>query len=663
MSSPEQSLSDSKWEWAQWIANCLVVLVGIPLATYFICSLSGCSEQKPPTPPPVKNDPPFGTPPVSPNAELVQTTVKRLIESGWDRDAAQCVTEANLRWLTILKETDDKQYQEHLHVLKPLGDHPGVMDVLRKHPETAGLLALVTDPEGVADTLRDEKDYAQVVSLYQRQLERSEAAELCVALTHHRDIICRLSNRGPWGLESLFQFDRGEPGSAEYAQWLNDQITARLEDPNEKRLEGFLVFVMNQGQDIRRRMRDDESFRADFPRTLWPTACRLVANSGKKGEEDFENYCADYRLWDVLALPQGESLVSRWGLMPCEMLFGEKRVSDELRSLVIEVMLKGDNNTLDVIWKYHKEPDFKHLILRTGLSPETRAAALNKVREAGPNALIKLEDFRRFNDAILAKDVGDPPSGPVTWIPLYYTLYEVPMKLIEGRQVTTVEWVIAIVDPVTLYLGPLGPDDIIKVGSKGAGEALAAKQGQVVATRLESGAVKLARSQLGEVAEKLSESELSKKALSPWAVREYWHQSQAAIQRKLAEQLAVDITGPVRVMFKVSGVGRESFKRLTRLEARLFMRRDARVLVRLDAIPGTHFVGKFFQETVESAGIGAAVESTPGQTAVEGAIKATAPVIQSADTEFRAWQENVSAWFLIHATGYIDKLPVKTLAP
>ena len=170
MSSPEQPPSGNKWESAQWIASGLVNLVGITLVALLVCNMSGCTEQRSSTPPPVVVDPPSDTPPRTPNTDLAQTTIKLLINSDWDREAAQRVTEANLRWLTILKETDDKQYQDHLNVLKPLGGYPGVMEVMQKHPETAGLLALVTDPETVADTLRDEKDYAQVVILYQRQL-------------------------------------------------------------------------------------------------------------------------------------------------------------------------------------------------------------------------------------------------------------------------------------------------------------------------------------------------------------------------------------------------------------------------------------------------------------------------------------------------------------
>ena len=98
----------------------------------------------------------------------------------------------------------------------------------------------------------------------------------------------------------------------------------------------------------------------------------------------------------------------------------------------------------------------------------------------------------------------------------------------------------------------------------------------------------------------------------------------------IGRSLTVEVTGPVRYFFQATGVGRRTFRRFTQLEARLFMRGDAKVLVRLDRLAGRPLIKKFLEETAE-----AAFERTAKGSPYEDELRV-------------AWQANASAWWLVN---------------
>jgi len=642
----------------EFIGSCIQRILRSSCAICVLLVVVGCAPEVPvptignPGIPTVLTDDNTKKPSAAERAE------RSLRDSNWLPGAAAQVAQLNANWFEVLATEAHDEFDKELRTLGALGNHEAVMDVVQLHPEVAGLLATSKDPEQLASVLRYEADYERVIGFFQAQPQRDDASDLTKALSEHRDVLCRLSAKGFAGSEALFLFDHSQPGRAEYARWLNEQFDSRLSG-SDARLESFLLFVLAQGEDLRESMRRDQQFREDFPKKLWPQFQRMIARQdSKENQLSFESLCWDPNVWRLLTLPDGEAILDRWGLLPCDLFFGKDQVEDELRPALTQVLLVGDNETLQAIFDYHRHPDFRHLILRPGLSRERRAAAFNQVRMAGPNWQTKLGYFRGLNAAALAEEVGPAPDGPITWVPLYYTLYEVPKKLIQGREATGLDILIAVVDPVTLFMGPLGPDDVLKVvGKEGVKAAERAEAAAAIRTTLRNGAQSAAKRQLGKAAERLGEKELG-----PWAVSQWFQQSRTAMARKLSQHLTVDVTGPVQMMFKGSGLGRESFKRLTKLEARLFMRHDAKVLVRLDAVPGSHFAGKFFQETAESAIVGAAIESQPGREAVQAGVKAATPVVEAAERQLRAWRQNVSAWFLASGTDFVDQFPTEQKA-
>lgn len=132
--------------------------------------------------------------------------------------------------------------------------------------------------------------------------------------------------------------------------------------------------------------------------------------------------------------------------------------------------------------------------------------------------------------------------------------------------------------------------------------------------------------------------------LKPWLRRGLLLQTKTTLQQRggkvLASRMAVDVTDLTRTLFK-HGPDRASLRRLSNLEARLFMRRDARVFVTMEKNSLSTAMKKFFKTTA----IGAV-----GEFATSG------PARESAQLSLQAWRKNVSAWWLMNATNLPERM-------
>ncbi|KHD06411.1 hypothetical protein PN36_07750 [Candidatus Thiomargarita nelsonii] len=133
---------------------------------------------------------------------------------------------------------------------------------LRRHPETAGLLAHSDNPSLLAKTLNKPDCYNAMTRFY--ALHNSLLTE---ALDKHRDV---------------------------------------------------MSFLIERGQYIRQRLNNDPIFYKRFRRKLWPAFMRVVHNKGA-----FDWLVNDPHIWDLLAIDKGAELLDKWGLAPVGLLFGE----------------------------------------------------------------------------------------------------------------------------------------------------------------------------------------------------------------------------------------------------------------------------------------------------------------------------------------------------
>jgi len=69
-----------------------------------------------------------------------------LIKVGWRKNVAKAVVSVNSAWFTLLNKEHRNDFHHQIKLLKQLKMSAIVRRFLRKHPETAGLLALSDNP-------------------------------------------------------------------------------------------------------------------------------------------------------------------------------------------------------------------------------------------------------------------------------------------------------------------------------------------------------------------------------------------------------------------------------------------------------------------------------------------------------------------------------------
>lgn len=164
-------------------------------------------------------------------------------------------------------------------------------------------------------------------------------------------------------------------------------------------------------------------------------------------------------------------------------------------------------------------------------------------------------------------------------------------------------------------------------------------------TTLADKGLHLARKQLGkEVAEKMGQKELI-----PWTLAATVSEMQSVMRSAMSTASTAVITRAVQVIFSYSGVDRDTFKRLTGLEARVFMRGDARIYIHFDnlasAIVGSR-TAAFFERTAQDLALERMFKCESGKMMLQEALDAVILTTK----QVLAWQQNVSAWWLLNAT-------------
>ena len=141
-----------------------------------------------------------------------------------------------------------------------------------------------------------------------------------------------------------------------------------------------------------------------------------------------------------------------------------------------------------------------------------------------------------------------------------------------------------------------------------------------------------------KAAQRLAEKGMEKQARR-WAVTHVFTEMQRQYRtamKAIEKYAAIDITAPTQFFFKSGKMGRESFRRFTTLEARVFMRGDAKVFVHVDRLA-----------------------CTKAKEYLNGWLKEQARDIVTDAVEHQRWQKNVSAWWLLNSGDSVD-LQVQT---
>ena len=129
-------------------------------------------------------------------------------------------------------------------------------------------------------------------------------------------------------------------------------------------------------------------------------------------------------------MPEGEALLSQWGLLPLDLLFEGRAHPDnhvappyppQLHDRVIQLLLRRNDATVLGLVQLRDKPLFRDLLARP-LPDEILSAAINELLDPKSKTDDLLNDYAKSTDSGLFKRFGPPPSGIITWVPFYQAI-------------------------------------------------------------------------------------------------------------------------------------------------------------------------------------------------------------------------------------------------
>jgi hypothetical protein len=582
------------------------------------------------------SSPNIDTPAVAPDASVTwQPDRDALVAKGWAKPAAEAVARLNQPLFDLLREADPALVERQLNVLARLSHNDAAQATLVDHPELAGLLAgsLDADTEGPDLILRTlprlDSDWAAVSSIYTLAADPETSVARARLLARDGDLVRRLWQRDAWSLvSSLETLPPSDPARSVYRTWVQSILTTALDSPADDALDRAQTLLTIHAPTVMSLVVQDPDFQTRLLNDIWPLFARTLEDH--QGELEWGTYLADPAIWSFLKNygQRGQILFNHCGPVALDLLTCPEY--KDIRSQVFDTLDAGDQTTITALLDptLRAQPLFLQLLKRN-LPPGTRASAIGQLMAQPANAPYHLQRFAALSDQALTEELGPPPSGPVTWLP-GYSLYEVVHKLSQGRDVTGLDTAFAAVDVaegVFMLKGASRGLKAVQVGLKNTLE----KQGALI------------------TAQKIEKA--TARELYPWVLRQAYSSARSTMAAA-RRALCIDVTQAVRLAFQQGGLGRATFKRLTDLEARVFMRQDRRVLIDLSALVAkNHVVGRYLRETAVNAGVDLGLQTRPSQAAIAGAVATASLTTDQLD----AWRRHVAAWWLANATGLLDQ--------
>ena len=582
-------------------------------------------------------------------ADLSAHFIARLINSGWSRQAATAVIELNMDYFNLLID-EPEQLEAHFQRLERLGryENLAIMPRLARHPELAALYAGARIPIELDRAFVNEDCMGVYAGMFQLIVDPNEQNELVDAFQRHGFNICALGAMGITVPAAIFMFDHTRQGADEYSRWLNKTVSRSLRSSEpEESVTSIVAFALNRGEYLRNRLGQDNDFRRQFRARLWPSFVRVTDCSRKpEGECDtpLELLAEEPRVWDLLMQDRGEELLAQGGLLAVELFTDPPSGAPfprELRPVASEALMQGNNDTLGALIRFQGEPLFRRLMQRDDLDTDLRQRVLGDISRVCPETAPQCPDLERrlrqingFPLATLREDLAPAPTGLKTWIPLYDTYYTF-RQIAQGRDVSALDIAFATMDVVVL------PFDIVSAGKTRMAT-------QSIRRGVKSNIRRSARnSNAAKVTKSLTKQTLRKASRDKRTTRSFFDQaaktgrlmtavSQVHLKtmvnlakstnNNISRSMTFDLTKPVQWMFQRTGIGRSSMKKITGLEARVFMRRDARVFIN----PTKGRVGlmiNMFQDMIE-----------------ENVLEEIEEISK------KVWQKHASSWWLENAS-------------
>jgi hypothetical protein len=565
--------------------------------------------------------------------------VASLKTAGWDDAAARTVIALNAPFLAVVAESSPSECDGIVRRLARLGDprHAYARKRLESMPKLAGLMANTLDsamdgPERVATAIGADVNAEALISLFALSATGDDAVALARVINRDRDLAVRLAGLQDTNLLSWLEpKDMGDAAASEvYRTWARRIITDALSTNAEQGLEEAFAILSMHGERVAAAVQVDSAFRSALMSRVYPVFRRVVLAVEDDGFSR-DLYYMYPQIWEFIhRYPKdAENLLMRVGPASVDVLMDPRFAG--CTDGLLDVLSSADQRVIDGLLdeRICQNPRFAAFLERP-LPAKTRVAALQALAEAPERANRNLEEWSAMTRSGLVDALGEPATSVVTWLP-GYSAAVLARKIAQGRPVTGMDVVFAAVDAAEVVLI-----------AKGGGAALKA----IATSARKSAAKKIAT----EAAEQVAKTE--SRGLAPWVMRG----AQKAGRQMLTavrDKLVIDMTPIVRGLYKRSGLNAKTFRYLDRLDARVFMRKDRRVVFDL---AGDHPLGRFMSETAANAGVEKALENEIVMAGGRAAFVEGSKAVEAAS-------RNISAWWLMVGDGMVERLAVAGVAP
>ena len=570
------------------------------------------------------------------NTPSLQSRVTRsLTDRKWTQEAADAYWSVNERRLKATESVAPDFLEKEIKSLCEVRPDGKVLSLLTNHPETSGLVLLAGDRKALAAAIMDapEADQGMLVASYVFCTNASEVDVWTVAVKRHFDIISLLQRKCaalPYqGIFAYLDTLQLREASEIYGKWLDEVMAPTVIGSSDITLSSRLNFVGHSGMELRKQLVGDPDFRRDFLEKIWPRfrdSMNHLSQVNPKKADVFYLCGSEPLIWKFFKRDDSMKLFENAGMDAITMLLGAGALHPDVQAVVAALWAGGVLDLPQSIHAYDGDESFRKLVNLLG--HKDNWALLNAVvirlvdkgnqwpQEAKYLAGFDLPTLK--NELKPQDPAGMPGAGLVNLI----------RKALDGRRIDGQDWLAVGFDAMDLTT------IVVIACTDGAAVGLAAES---------KGLQQTLKTAVMESAEKLTKIAGRKIPKAQWTqvlAEKAMEQLPKACTDAIKKFGMVDITKPVMVGFKISkrsGFDRESFKKLTGLEARVFMRKDGLVFINFtNVLKGGRPAAYFLTRTLENN----AAQSEPAVQAVRGAANA-----------FRQWQEDVSAWWSGHATG------------
>ena len=275
-------------------------------------------------------------------------------------------------------------------------------NLLKQDSDWIFVLAAFEQTQGVADLLveggQDRNVLLDVLSLQGSKVGREQCLE---AWRHHRQEIQYLWDKGFFGAESLFMFQRSAAhleADREYDGWLTDLFSRQGSSLD---VAECLYLVIRHGATIRGLLwQNEDAFRSRFRRELWPAMERVLRQTNRPVALYMEQ---PETVWKVVGMPHGEELLRRFGMIPCVLFYGKHRYPNDLQPEIERLLLSGYASAVEAVCNDQLRRDYQfHQFLREKpLQPVERSVAFQELLAAGEHYPALLDQFISLSAADL----------------------------------------------------------------------------------------------------------------------------------------------------------------------------------------------------------------------------------------------------------------------